>query len=206
MRNANLIFGSPMRCVRIWGCMLLALLLSACGSASQGAASPTPTGSAPDADATAAELAPSPNAPATPSAAPAAVAPTSPAAPGIWQSYRSAQAGYSVEYPAGWATSERAEADGRVATTFRPANGGAGVVITMRPGGAPADSADLPNTRCQAVTVGGVRGTRCLDTISSSVVTTLADQGRTFTIAAPGRGLDPAIYQRVLASFALFSS
>lgn len=215
MRNVSLTYRPPARCARLWGCTLLALLLAACGSAGQSAASPAPTGRTPDLDATPAELPPSPDSSAAPSAnAPtqpaanaesATNAPTQPAASGAWQRYRSAQGGYSVEYPAGWAASERAEADGRVVTTLRPASG-AGVVITLRLGGAPADNADLPNTRCQPVTAGGLSGTRCFDTISSGVVTTLAGQGRTFTIAAPGRGLDPAIYQRMLASFALFSS
>jgi hypothetical protein len=176
------------------------LLLAACGASKPSAgAAPTPKPQAP------AGIAPTPAQPASTEPISPTAPPTAVLASGAWQPYRSAQAGYSLDYPANWVANERAEANGRRVTTFVPAAGGAGVTVIAQPGGAPADSADLPNTRCQPVSVGGLPGTRCLDTISMTTTTTLTTQGTTYLIVAPGRRLDQQIYQRLLDSFRLIS-
>jgi hypothetical protein len=119
-----------------------------------------------------------------------------------WQTYHSQSAGYRVEYPAGWVASEQANAGGSFATTFAPSGGGASITVLVMPGASiPAD--DLPNTRCEQVTIGGLAGTRCFDTIARSTSVVLSGQGGTFTIAADGKHLDSQIFERFLSTFAL---
>jgi hypothetical protein len=176
----------------LWGFSACVLLLAACGASSQSAGEAQPT-THPVAPATAA---PASTEPISPTALPTAVR-----AADDWQTYRSAQAGYRVDYPAGWMASERSEADGRRVTTFQPVAGGVGITVIAQPGGTAADNADLPNTRCQPVSVGGLSGTRCFDTIAMTTTTILMSQNTTFLIVAPGRRLDQQIYQRFLESF-----
>ena len=67
-----------------------------------------------------------------------------------------------------------------------------------------ADAANLPNTRCQSVRVGGLEGSRCLDTVSMVVSTTLQGRERWYVLTTSLRR--PAAageYDRVLASFRL---
>ena len=64
-----------------------------------------------------------------------------------------------------------------------------------------AGSLDLPNTRCEEVTIGGVTGTRCFDTLSSSTSTAVVSQGKTYMITSTSKRLDPMIYDRFLDSF-----
>jgi hypothetical protein len=135
-------------------------------------------------------------APATPSASS-----IPPLASGAWQMYRNDRAGYSTEYPPGWTVREQANADGSFATTFQPAGDGAGITVMVMPGVIVPEN-DLPNTRCEQVTVGGLPGTRCFDTIALSTSVTLAGQGKTFIIAADGKHLDTQIFERFLDHFA----
>jgi hypothetical protein len=185
----------------LW-CLILGLfLLAACGVAEPASSGPASTPPL----ATATEEAPT--ATSATSQIPGATAmdvQTTPAAaqlPAAWQSYHGQAAGYRVEYPAGWMVSEQANADGSFATTFAPSGGGAGITVLVLPRASfPAD--DLPNTRCEQVTIGGLAGTRCFDTIARSTSIALAGQDRIFTIAADGKRLDPQILERFLGAFA----
>ena len=143
--------------------------------------------------------------PLAPTAAPA-LAPTSVAASGVWQTYRNTQGGYTIDYPVAWSMDQRTGTDGALVTTFTPADGGAGIeVIVKTDEGNGAESADIPNTRCEPVTIHGLSGTRCFDTISFSISTTLVGRGKTYIIAASGKRLDQNIYQRLLDSFRIVS-
>jgi hypothetical protein len=106
-----------------------------------------------------------------------------------------------VEYPADWTVGEQAKPDGSVVTTFSAASGGPMIVVTTMPGQIASEN-DLPNTRCEPVTIGGLPGTRCLDTISRSTAITLVGQGKTFTIVAAAKHLDAQIFKRFLDHFA----
>jgi hypothetical protein len=136
----------------------------------------------------------------TPANAPPTSTPPPPAAADTWQTYRNDQAGYSVDYPATWTVDERIDG-GTFTTTFTPSGGGAGIAVIVQPGEQVPDNRDIPNTRCQPVTIGGLSGERCFDTIALSTSTTLVGQGMTYTIGAGGKGLDPKVYQRLLDSF-----
>jgi hypothetical protein len=142
--------------------------------------------------------------PPTPVAAPTSGA--APATSATWQTYRNEQAGYSVAYPPGWRTTERAATPPKFATSFAPAGGGTGILVAVRPlAPEQREPVDLPNTRCKPVSVGGLSGVRCFDSIASTILTTLVGKDRQFTISASGRRLDQAIYQRFLDSFQALS-
>jgi hypothetical protein len=138
-----------------------------------------------------------------------AAAPTSAAVPATsatWQTYRNEQAGYSVAYPSGWRTAERAVTPPKFVTSFAPAGGGTGILVAVR-SLAPEqrEPVDLPNTRCKPISVGGLSGVRCFDTTASTILTTLVGKNRQFTISPSGRRLDQAIYQHFLDSFQALS-
>jgi hypothetical protein len=88
-----------------------------------------------------------------------------------------------------------------VVTTFSAAGGGPIIVVTTVPGQVASEN-DLPNTRCEQVTIGGLPGTRCFDTISRSTAITLVGQAKTFTIAAAAKHLEAQIFERFLDHFA----
>lgn len=191
-------------------------LLAACGE--PGGAPPATNSAAPTAGATATrtiaagvapgqESSPTPPAAASPgttTTGPTATRATTTGATmsGDWRTYRNQQAGYAVDYPAAWAVNERADPDGALVTAFTPASNGAGISVTVRPGPPPDPApSDIPNVRCQPLTVGGLAGARCSDTIALSTVTTLAGPNRTYIIATIGRRADQPIYGRLVASF-----
>ena len=127
------------------------------------------------------------------------------AATAAWQTYRSEQGGYTVEYPATWTVDEQVGANNTlVTTTFTPADGGASITVIVQT--ALADQAelpqpaDIPNTRCEQVTVNRLPGIHCFDTISFSVTTAFMNEKRAYTIAASARRLDQSIYQHFLDS------
>ena len=163
-------------------------------------ATPLPVSTPVTADQPAATAAIAPDAATSAPAAPSP-SPIPPVASGAWQTYRSERAGFRVEYPADWTVGEQAKPDGSVVTTFSAAGGGPSIVVTTVPGQVAAEN-DLPNTRCEQVTIGGLPGTRCLDTISRSTVITLVGQGKIFTIAAAAKHLDGQILERFLDHFA----
>jgi hypothetical protein len=117
-----------------------------------------------------------------------------------WQRYRSDRAGYSVDYPSVWTANERDDTDGSITTVLAPTGGGAGISIITRFGVPSVDSNDIPNTRCQEVTIGGLSGTSCVDTIALTISTTLVGLGKTFNISA-GKGVPRDTYQHMLNSF-----
>jgi hypothetical protein len=135
------------------------------------------------------------------------VIPTSaPAASQGWKTYRNEQAGYSVAYPPDWQAVEVPGARGEFITKFTPATGVVSIVIAVRPiDPDQKEPIDLPNTRCRPVTVGGLSGVRCFDTISLSGSTTVAGKGVQFIIATTGKRLDENLYQRFLDSFQLIT-
>ncbi len=57
---------------------------------------------------------------------------------------------------------------------------------------------DLPNQRCQLLRVGQLMGTRCIDTVSLTTVTTVDGQGRIFLITAKNPA--PSVYQQMIES------
>jgi hypothetical protein len=147
-----------------------------------------------------------------PTEVPALVPPVPPALPtmavahsGDWQLYRNDQAGYSVTYPPGWTVSETVGADGSFMTTFAPAGDGANIVVLVQAGEQSSEANDIPNTRCQPVTIGGLTGARCFDTIAFSTSTTLVGHGKTYTITAAGKRTDQTTYQGLVDSFTVSS-
>lgn len=76
------------------------------------------------------------------------------------------------------------------------------MTVIVRPGESDSGGIpDMPNTRCQQVTVSDLSGTRCFDTISFSTTTTLIGRGKAYILVGSGQRLDQNIYQRYLDSF-----
>ncbi len=131
------------------------------------------------------------------------------AAPGTaaWKTYRNDRAGYLVDYPAGWKITNRIESNGADVTTFTPPdsnNDGLQLTVTAQNESFGAgEIPDMPNTRCQPVTVGKLSGTRCFDTIAFSTTTTFVGKGKVYILAGSGKRLDQNIYQHFLNSFAI---
>jgi hypothetical protein len=122
-----------------------------------------------------------------------------------WQSYHSDRGAFEAGYPADWIVSEETRTDGAVVTTFASASGGVWIaVISQTPLPAqiePPEPVDIPNTRCEVITVDGLPGTRCFDTIAFSTTTTFMNERRSYTVIASTKGTQPDIYQRFLDSF-----
>ncbi len=135
-----------------------------------------------------------------------AAAATEGARTGSWQTYRSDQAGYTVEYPNGWIVDEQVGTRGTarsVVTTFRPRSNSPLLIISTKlrvPD--QAEPTVMPNTRCQQMQGNQGIATHCLDTISGAASATIVAQGKTYTIATAGKGMDQSIYQHFLDSFA----
>ncbi len=118
-----------------------------------------------------------------------------------WTTYRTERGGFSVEHPSTWTVHERTDARGAFVTTFTP-QAGAGVAVVVEPRASGVqENDDVMNRYCHEVTVSGQPGTTCLDTISSSLSTTVVSGGKTYRIIGSRRRSDPAIYDRVVASF-----
>jgi hypothetical protein len=144
---------------------------------------------------------PAPPRPIRPTVAPPA--PTTPAgAAGGWQSHQSASAGFSIAYPPDWTASEHVSEDGASITQFTPAGGGPGVNVVVQAGPPAVRQPETSSRICERVTAGRLFGTRCRDTGTGTIATTLVGTGRTFIIATTGKGVDEQLYQRFLDSFA----
>jgi len=114
-----------------------------------------------------------------------------------WQTYHSAAGGYTIAVPGDWLVQETAAADGASVATLASDTGG----IVVRAGaGAGGEAGDLPNTLCRSVTVGGLPGSQCTDTLSRSVAITLEGPTGRYRLAA-ARTLDPALLAQILATF-----
>ncbi len=175
-----------------WLIILTTLILAACGERSTGLTQ-TATATVPT---VAAASQPASIATSTFAAAPGTAA---------WKTYRNDRAGYLVDYPADWAIDEHSESDSMNTTTFAsPDLNNDGTKLTVIVQGEPSgEDPDMPNTRCQTVTVGKLSGTRCFDTIAFSTTTTFVGKGKVYTLAGSGKRLDQNIYQHFLNSFAL---
>ena len=121
-----------------------------------------------------------------------------------WRVFASVPGGYRLRYPPGWRAKESTGSGGPVLSLLPPKGFGISVLATWT---APpeADAANLPNTRCRPVRVGGLEGSRCLDTISMVVSTTLHGRERWYVLTTSLRRPAAAAgeYDRVLASFRL---
>lgn len=124
--------------------------------------------------------------------------------PSSWQVFTSVAGGYRLRYPTGWRAKESTGSGGPVLSLLPPKGAGISVLVTLT---APPETAasTLPDTRCRSVRIGGLEGSRCLDTISMVVSTTLQGRERWYVLttslqqpAAPA-----GAYDRVLASFRL---
>jgi hypothetical protein len=96
---------------------------------------------------------------------------------------------------------ERTGAQGALVTTLT-APGGGGISVIVQPGSSSKQAnADLMNTRCHQLIVDGQPATTCLDTLSSSLSTTVAGHGMTYLIVGNRRRGGQKVYDRALASF-----
>jgi hypothetical protein len=182
------------------------VILPACSSVGGEAISQTnaPPTSSPVPKVLLSPIPPEPFDPIMAAATPTTVAlPDSTVAPtGAWQTYPSEAGGYTVEYPAGWTVSEQAGSDGSVVTIFTSADNSAGISVIVQSGEfAAGGNSDIPNTRCQLVTVSGWPATRCFDTVSFSTSTTFVINDRLFILAALGKRIDESIYNHFLTTF-----
>jgi hypothetical protein len=126
---------------------------------------------------------------------------TSSATNDAWQSYRSDRGRFTIEHPAGWTAEERTDAQGALVSTLTAPDSG-GISVIVEPGTSSKEAnADLMNTRCHPVTVDRRPARTCLDTLSSSLSTTIAGQGKTYIIVGSRRRGGQRIYDRVVASF-----
>ena len=119
-----------------------------------------------------------------------------------WPAFASVQGGYRLRYPPGWRVKESTGTGGPVLSLLPPSGAGVTVLVIFTPP-PEADAARLPNTRCQPVRVGGLAGTRCLDTISMVVSTILQGRERWYVLTTSLRppAAQSGAYDRVLASF-----
>jgi hypothetical protein len=177
------------------GVLVLALAAAGCARPTEGG---PPATSARSAE-------PGPTSASAVSAAASTVAPSSNSsdpAGSNWPAFTSVQGGYRLRYPPGWRVKESTGTGGPVLSLLPPRGTGISVLVTFTPP-PDADAAGLPNTRCQPVRVGRLAGTRCLDTISMVVSTTLQGRERWYVLTASLRrpAAPSGAYDRVLASF-----
>ena len=119
-----------------------------------------------------------------------------------WETYHNTEAGYSASYPAGWTVNESVGINGELITAFMEPNNEQGIVVNIPNGEVAVEEIpDMPNVRCQQVTISGLSGRRCLDTLTFNFSTTFIDQGKQYTIASSGKHADQNIYQRFLDNF-----
>ncbi|MCA1645346.1 MAG: hypothetical protein LC797_07720 [Chloroflexi bacterium] len=120
------------------------------------------------------------------------------AADGTWPTYHSTGGGFSVLFPPDWSVQEAADSTG--ATTVDLTSGDGVSAIGVRAGVSEGAALDLPNTLCSPVTVGRLSGSRCIDTLARSLIVTLNSAGSVYQLLTARRH-DPAVFERVLASF-----
>ena len=123
---------------------------------------------------------------------------------GAWKTYDNSQAGYSAKYPADWAVNENVGTNGELITMFMASKDGQGIVVSVLNSDAAVEEIpDMPNTRCQQVTISGLSGRRCFDTLTFNFSTTFISQGKQYAIASSGKHPDQDMYQHFLESFAV---
>lgn len=171
------------------GLLVLALAAASCGRATE--TGPPATSARPTEPAASSTSA----AQATPS--------TLAATPGAdWPAFSSVEGGYRLRHPPGWRVKESAGSGGPVLSLLPRRGAGITVLATWTPP-PEAGTAGRPNTRCQPIRVGELEGSRCLDTTSMVVSSTLQGRERwyvlTTSLRRPAAPRDA--YDRVLASF-----
>ncbi len=118
-----------------------------------------------------------------------------------WPIYTNAPTGYTVEYPTGWTVDEQT----KDSTTFTSPDGRASIMVSVQPAAPgqtePPEASDLPNSRCEQVKIGPAFGTRCLDTLAFSMVTTLWHERMIYTLTTTGKGMDRDVYDHLVNSF-----
>jgi hypothetical protein len=116
--------------------------------------------------------------------------------------YQNAQAGYSVEYPSDWTVTESVGQNGEFITTFKLPKEEQAVTVNVLTGEAVVqETPDMPNTRCEQITISGVSGQHCFDTLNFSVSTTFTGHGRQYSLVTVGKHPDETVYQHFLDSF-----
>lgn len=183
------------RCCGFGGIGLFLLILAGCGALGRppGVQAPLQSGPAP----VTSHVAPIPTAVPPPTVdAPIAMMATAAA----WQIYQSDRGGFRLNYPIGWTVTEQVADDGTSITTFSSGAGYGVIVIASSISSGQTAPSDLPNMHCQAVTVDGLPGTRCTDSIASTTSTTLVSQGKYYGISTNRKGAQQ-IYQRLIDSF-----
>ena len=122
-----------------------------------------------------------------------------------WRVFTSVTGGYRLRYPPGWRAKESSGSGGPVLSLLPPKGAGISVLVTFTTP-PEAGASNLPNTQCRPIRAGGLQGSRCLDSISMVVSTTLQGRERWFVLTTSLRQ-QPAVpagaYDRVLASFRL---
>jgi hypothetical protein len=122
-------------------------------------------------------------------------------APG-WQTFRSDADGFSVAVPVDWVASAQTRVDGADVINLAAPDNTSGVMIVVQPSADATSANDLPNTRCQPITVGGQPATRCMDTLSfASSTISVQVSDRLYQIIGSELRLGPDVYQAMLASF-----
>jgi hypothetical protein len=121
-----------------------------------------------------------------------------------WRLFTSVAGGYRLRYPPGWRAKESPGSGGPVLSLLPPKGSGISVLVTFTTP-PEAGASNLPNTRCRPIRAGGLQGSRCLDTVSMVVSTTLQGRERWYVLTTSlRRPAVPAVaYDRVLASFRL---
>ena len=121
-----------------------------------------------------------------------------------WRVFTSMAGGYRLRYPPGWRAKESTGSGGPVLSLLPPKGAGISVQVTFTTP-PEAGASNLPDTQCRPIRAGGLKGSRCLDTVSMVVSATLQGRERWYVLTTSlQRPAVPAgAYDRVLASFRL---
>jgi hypothetical protein len=120
-----------------------------------------------------------------------------------WRVFTSVAGGYRLRYPPEWKAKESTGSGGPVLSLLPPKGSGITVLVTFTP---PEEGpSNLPNTQCRPILAGGLKGSRCLDTVSMVVSTILKGRERWYVVTTSLRrpAVPAGAYDRVLASFRL---
>ena len=121
-----------------------------------------------------------------------------------WRVFTSVAGGYRLRYPPGWRAKESTGSGGPVLSLLPPKGAGISVQVTFTTP-PEAGASNLPDAQCRPIRAGGLKGSRCLDTVSMVVSATLQGRERWYVLTTSlQRPAVPAgAYDRVLASFRL---
>jgi hypothetical protein len=121
-----------------------------------------------------------------------------------WRVFTSVPGGYRLRYPPGWRAKESTGSGGPVLSLLPRRGSGISVLVTSTTP-PEAGAANLPNISCRPVRIGGLEGSRCLDTTSMVASTTLQGRERWYVLTASLRrpAAPVGAYDRVVASFRL---